>query len=349
MGRLVDEVPKLTIVRLAIIVQKLCASSFYSCLLAAVVLRVDPNSPLAKALLALVVLAGCGHTLSTVCIGVSIERDWATVIADGDSNTLTKLNTSLRRIDLLCKLLAPLFVSLLAAAASYTFALAFLAAFDLAGCAFELYCAFPPLRMAQVTNIHVCTGTQVVYRRLPVLAADQGRKDELKREARRQQAQTPSRPFGPIDALTTTTHLLRQLSYEWQTFARLPIFLSSLAISCLYLTVLSFVRQKLLSYAGFSMLKTAQDNVMLAYFRSHNFTEPFLAGMRGLNVVAGLAGTFVMPLLERRLGLVRAGSWSNMLQVLSLVPVVLGFYLVVPPEGDKGPVWTNVMIFSGAL
>lgn len=49
---------------------------------------------------------------------------------------------------------------------------------------------------------------------------------------------------------------------------------------------------------------------MLSYLKTHAFSDAFIAGMRGVCVVAGLIGTFMMPLLERYLGLVRAGSWS---------------------------------------
>ena len=85
---------------------------------------------------------------------------------------------------------------------------------------------------------------------------------------------------------------IKEAILDWREFAQYPIFLSSLAISWLYLTVLSF------------------DGTMLSYLKSHAYSDPFLAGMRGLNVVAGLAGTLAMPFLERKLGLVRAGNWS---------------------------------------
>ena len=79
---------------------------------------------------------------------------------------------------------------------------------------------------------------------------------------------------------------------DWREFAQHPVFLSSLAISWLYLTVLSF------------------DGTMLAYLKAHAYSDPFLAGMRGLTVITGLVGTLAMPILERKLGLVRAGNWS---------------------------------------
>lgn len=79
---------------------------------------------------------------------------------------------------------------------------------------------------------------------------------------------------------------------DWVEFIKHPIFLSSSSISFLYLTVLSF------------------DGTMLSYLKAQMYSDPFLAGIRAINVVAGLAGTLAMPLMERKLGLVRAGNWS---------------------------------------
>lgn len=49
---------------------------------------------------------------------------------------------------------------------------------------------------------------------------------------------------------------------------------------------------------------------MLAYLKAHDYSDGFVAGMRGVGVVTGLMGTVLMPFLEKKIGLVRAGSWS---------------------------------------
>lgn len=94
------------------------------------------------------VKARAAHTPVALQIGISVavERDWVTTIAKGDGATLTRLNTYLRRVDLLSKLLAPLFVSLLTTAASYTFACAFLLGFAAGSMVFEFICTpgWPP-------------------------------------------------------------------------------------------------------------------------------------------------------------------------------------------------------------
>ena len=94
-----------------------------------------------RALFAGAVLAGSAYRLASITNQVAIERDWVIALADGNSDALTMLNAAVRRIDLVCALLAPLFVALLTSTAGYTFTAVFLPCFDALGCIFELVCA----------------------------------------------------------------------------------------------------------------------------------------------------------------------------------------------------------------
>ena len=86
--------------------------------------------------------------------------------------------------------------------------------------------------------------------------------------------------------------MLRQTASDWRDFITSPVFPSSLAISLLYLTVLSF------------------DGTFISWLKSHTYSDAFIAGMRGIGVVTGLLGTVLMPWIERRIGLIRTGIWS---------------------------------------
>ena len=136
-------------------------------------------------------------------------------------------------------------------------------------------------------------GITVSYKRFPVLREAQAARDTA-REERSRLHQSQDRASRPILVLAWRKALARikEAILDWREFAQYPVFLSSVAISWLYLTVLSF------------------DGTMLSYFKAHAYSDPFLAGMRALNVVAGLGGTLAMPFLEKRLGLVWAGNWS---------------------------------------
>ena len=244
--------------------------------------------------------------LANIGTSVAVERDWVTTVClatrdDGDG-ALTRLNTYMRRIDLLSKLLAPLFTSLLTTVASYTFAVAFLMGFAGLTLLFELW------------------WIEVVFDYFPVLAAsDKGKPmqleepvsaelgqadDPIAAETTLQDHPAPAGPGGTSHHALPDDHIIRvpashrvrsrafKLYYDWREFSRMPVFLSSVAISLLYLTTLSF------------------DGTMLSYLKAQGYSDAFLAGQRGICVVTGLAGTVVMPYLERKLGLTRAGAWS---------------------------------------
>ncbi|KZT72147.1 hypothetical protein DAEQUDRAFT_686462 [Daedalea quercina L-15889] len=270
------------------------------------------STPLGGGMFALIVISGCIQNISGVALSVAIERDWVTVIAQGSSDHLTLINTYMRRIDLLCKLLAPLFVSLLTSVTSNIIAAYCLCGVE-AGCViFELL------------------WIDIVYRRFPSLQAAQADKEI---ENRRQSQLRGSRPTP--DLLVNLRTNLRSYFHnnlsDWREFTQHPIFLSSISISCLYFTVLAF------------------DGTMISYLKSESYTDPFIAGMRGLNVVAGLLGTVAMPFLERKLGLVRAGNWSIWSEAICLLPVILSFYVGGSLPSAHGPTWKSALLFGGMM
>ncbi|GAA6020003.1 hypothetical protein JCM8202_004950 [Rhodotorula sphaerocarpa] len=331
-GHLVDVVPRLRFVRGAIIAQKLTVGVSYTIFLIAFLrfgpeFALGPHKAALTGLFVLIVLLSMTLNLATIGISVAVERDWVTTIAKGDGATLTRLNTYLRRVDLLSKLVAPLFVSLLTTAASYTFACAFLLGFAAGSMVFEFI------------------WIDIVYRRLPVLAlnprptqADPAAKADTESIKSREPTTTPQttaigHSSEKVSALAIWSNRLRLRlrgeAQNWRTFAAHPIFFSSLSISLLYLTVLSF------------------DGSMVAYLKSHNYPDPFVAGMRGVGVVTGLMGTLVMPQLEKRIGLVRTGTWSVFSEVITLIPAVLAFFVAVPPAGQRGSPLNDALLFTG--
>ncbi|KAH9949539.1 Ferroporti-1 [Amylocystis lapponica] len=193
-------------------------------------------------------------------------------------------------------------------AGSYKFAAYFLCGIEAASMVFELL------------------WITIVYKRFPLLKAAQIAKKAARRESRQDHPTNVSYSSTRPKVMMALENSLT----DWKEFIQHPIFLSSVSISCLYFTVLSF------------------DGTMLSYLKSDAYSDAFIAGMRGLNVVAGLAGTLAMPLLERRLGLVRAGNWSIWSEVICLVPVVISFY-VGAPVGERAPAWNAALLFGGMI
>lgn len=116
-GHYIDTTNRLQVMRQSIVYQRLAV--VLSCVLLAVMVEVvySPDGPVmgpnTMLLLAGVTVLGCVERLCANMNMLSIERDWVVVIANEHTPTLLILNSQMRRIDLLCKLVGPLAISFL--------------------------------------------------------------------------------------------------------------------------------------------------------------------------------------------------------------------------------------------
>ncbi|EGG07784.1 uncharacterized protein MELLADRAFT_35306 [Melampsora larici-populina 98AG31] len=285
--RLIDIWPRLYLIRVTAFVQKSTVVLAYAALL--LLLSYKSQSEPNNFLYGFVIVSGCAMRVSDVCRSVAIERDWLACICHDSSGDLTRLNTLIRRLDLSCKLIAPLLVTLLSSTLGPLKTLTALASFSVAGFFFEL------------AWIHR------VWNAFPILAENN---QEVRQNS--DQDDVELRVGQPSSARRLWYWLsdgCAQFSMAWIKFVKLPIFPSSLAISLLYFTVLSF------------------DGSMIVWLKTQAYSDELISGMRGLGVLTGLMGTFLMPWLESKIGLIRAGGWTIWLQFLCLIPVVVSLYL----------------------
>lgn len=243
-GSLVDKYSKLQLVRTAIVVQKISTLLAYVSFMLMLskplegssVLRPDlrlyatEQTSFATPSFIFLVTSGCVLHLSNTTISIAVERDWTTCIAQGPyfSTKLSKLNTYLRRINLLCKLCAPLFVSFLTVSFDHT-----------DGGALRIPSVKILALVTAVSLLFELYWIVVVYKRFPMLEVEQTLRDR--------DGEVPTADVQPVEDLTPTLSSPRPLNYverllnlpDWKELVRLPIFFSSLSISLLYLTVLS--------------------------------------------------------------------------------------------------------------
>lgn len=100
-GNLIDKHHRLIIVRCATVGQKLGAGIIYAVFLLYFLTPLGHDGHMSGRPLAAfvsIVLCGAMMKISTVCMNICIERDWASTIGRGSSERLTKLNAWLRRI-----------------------------------------------------------------------------------------------------------------------------------------------------------------------------------------------------------------------------------------------------------
>ena len=118
MGRFIDEHERLFVLRVTIIGQNwlvAAASAVYAVSLYHVS-TLTPNQRFAT--FVFVTLVGMAILCFANINKVVIHKDWAVVLADGVSATQTKINATLRRVDLICSLFAPMAVGVIVAASS---------------------------------------------------------------------------------------------------------------------------------------------------------------------------------------------------------------------------------------
>lgn len=167
--------------------------------------------------LASVILA-CIEKLAFSANTIAIERDWIIVVSDSLKVERQELNSAMRRVDLLCKLLAPIGVGLLD---GYSTKIALWVVF------------FQNAFSVAVEYFAIAS----VYTAVPELA--KGKEHGV--------ASTFQHAFddgaAPVSSRRAVVESAIVAFQPWKTYVQNPAFLASFALSLLYLTVLSFASQ----------------------------------------------------------------------------------------------------------
>ncbi|KIH93365.1 solute carrier family 40 (iron-regulated transporter), member 1 [Sporothrix brasiliensis 5110] len=214
-GACIDRVDRLAAVRASILGQRVAVA--VSCgVFWAMLAKTAASPPVASGLFAVAVVAACVEKLGSILNLVAVERDWVVVLTEGNAPARRRVSARLRRIDLFCKLVGPLAISLVAAASPRA-----------------ALCATLGTSTASVGAEYFCIA--VVYRRVPAL--------------RRRPAAWDDAAVAPRTTATTFWHATKAVGRRLLPFASLPFyvrhpaFLPSFALALLYLTVLSFSGQ----------------------------------------------------------------------------------------------------------
>lgn len=283
-GRAIDRFPRLTAVRSSILLQKLAI--VLVSVLTFSLFRINPHSTSGSACFALVVLSSALLRLANMGNSISLERDWPAVASGGVSSNLTALNTSIRRIDLLSKVLAPLLVSAVLVLQP-EYAILLLVIWNAVSLPFEWFFIGH------------------VYRVVPGLSAPKELELELSKRA--------AHWTWVFDASHHGRHLkngVARFYTDWKAYVKHPVLLPSLAVAMLYFTVLSF--------GGITITFLADAGVttpQIALFRGLGVVAGILATLT--------EHTFIKYLGLLRAGLL--GFWGESLMLVPVVACVFLF------------------------
>jgi iron-regulated transporter 1 len=167
----------------------------------------------------IVALAGV-EKLAFVANTVSVERDWIIVVSDSLSLDRQELNSTMRRIDLVCKLIAPLGIGLLD---GYSTKLAIWVVFG----------------QNAISVLIEYFAIAQVYSAVPELGQGKELGNTAAASAETLQAPDATTTAPSQSILSAITDNIR----PWTAYFQNPAFLASFSLSLLYLTVLSFASQ----------------------------------------------------------------------------------------------------------
>ncbi|OBT72440.1 hypothetical protein VF21_08246 [Pseudogymnoascus sp. 05NY08] len=215
-GQYIDTGNRLQVVRLSIVLQRLSVAG--SCVAFYILAIGSPRAHGAETgLLVLLAVLACVEKLCAIMNMVSVERDWVVVVAGDDQAALRVINAQMRRIDLTCKLMGPLFIALIHGMSTEAAILVNLG-MNVASVAIEYFA------IAQV------------YYEVPELQQSKTKpRDELL-------GRTEHRGRF-VHSWRNVRKVIQKSVYDFSLYFYHPAFLPSFASALLYLTVLSFAGQ----------------------------------------------------------------------------------------------------------
>ncbi|KAE8385125.1 Ferroporti-1 [Aspergillus alliaceus] len=284
LGSAMDRSNRVKAIRQSIIWQRLPVALSCACFTA----LLNPLGPpyISRLLFAAVTLLACFEKLASTANTVAVERDWAIIISDALEIPRQDLNASMRRIDLVCKLLAPVVISLIDS-------------FSTAVAIWTTLCVNISCVLLEYFAI------AQVYQSVPELERAQGG-DENDFENESGEG-TPDHPSSQCSLTYNVVHYVKSAVAPWREYVASPVLLASFALSILYLTVLSF------------------GTTMVTYLLHTGFNPLQVSGMRIGAVVAELSGTWAAPFIMNRIGPIRSGLWFLNWQFGSLAAAVAAF------------------------
>ena len=221
------------------------------------------------------------------------------------------LNANMRRIDLLCKLLAPIVAGVLL---THTHSLVPYIRYDLAG-------GFAATVIIGLWNVVSFFGELsfmiAVYKMVPALADKKlrGKNNEGDRE---EVVRFPTRTGKGLKVLKKLASPYRTLITGWHIYWKQETNLIGFSLASLYLTVLGF------------------SGVTATYLLTQGLSSDYIGLAQGLGGIVGILGTLLYPYLQRKVGSVRTGLFGISSQLVMLLFCVAGVFSPGKPTSDSG-------------
>lgn len=253
--------------------------------------------------------------LASTATAITIQRDWIVVVAGEDRSKLADMNATIRRIDQLTNILAPMAVGQIMTFGSAVIGCGFISGWNLVSMCVEylllwkVYQKTPALAVkaalkveeAELKQLNLHKETEPKFLEGTHLM---GEKDphihELEHEQEPSCASQMAEPF-------------RTFRDGWVSYYNQPVFLAGMGLAFLYMTVLGF------------------DCITTGYAYTQGLSGSILSILMGASAITGIMGTVAFTWLRQKCGLVRTGLISGFAQVSCLILCVISVFMPGSP------------------
>ncbi|KPP77549.1 solute carrier family 40 member 1-like [Scleropages formosus] len=260
-----------------------------------------------------IVLADVANLASTA-LTIAIQRDWIVVITGYNRGHLAGMNATMRRIDQVTNILAPLAVGQVMTLASNVVGCGFILGWNLVSLIVEFIFLSRVYRIVPALSIK----PQVDDVEEEVTLGRQEKRESLPGDPKVRETQ------GAIENCNTSIHLkqvsslplcLRRIRWllstckeGWKAYYRQPVFLAGMGLAFLYTTVLGF------------------DCITTGYAYTQGISGSLLSLLMGVSAITGLMGTVIFTKLRKAYGLVNTGVISSCLHLSCLTLCVCSVF-----------------------
>ncbi|KAJ7370182.1 hypothetical protein OS493_033807 [Desmophyllum pertusum] len=324
-GDWVDANARLKVAQVSLIIQNVAVIICGVLLLIMLELDQHLQHPVITLLEALIIIIGSVADLSSIGTRIAVEKDWVVVIAGSDKSLLASTNAILRRIDLCCKILAPILVGQIMTYISKVAGVLFLAGWNVVSVFGEYFLLWKVFQ--SVTGL-----SQKVFDTRHQGNAEDGSSVDLSPQGSWERldwmenedpasGQTGAESLVPAVSITRARQRplkpslfvrfkKRVLTFKtaWHIYFRQSVARPGLALASLYFTVISF------------------GAITTGYAYTQCLSESILSIVRGVGSLFGVLATFVFPRLRNSIGVVRGGLFSMSLQFSCLLLCVAAVF-----------------------
>ncbi|XP_022422946.1 solute carrier family 40 member 1 [Delphinapterus leucas] len=252
--------------------------------------------------------------LASTATAITIQRDWIVVVAGDDRSKLADMNATIRRIDQLTNILAPMAVGQIMTFGSPVIGCGFISGWNLVSMCVEYFLLWKVYQKTPALAVKAAPKEETELKQLNVYKETEpkslegthlmGEKDpdihELEHEQELSCASQMAEPF-------------RTFRDGWVSYYNQPVFLAGMGLAFLYMTVLGF------------------DCITTGYAYTQGLSGSILSILMGASAVTGIMGTVAFTWLRHKCGLVQTGLISGFAQLSCLILCVISVFMPGSP------------------